>query len=170
MDDLTATIHGPTQERVLLDQVTAYIYREARLADGHQYEAWEALWAGDGLYWIPADGDGNDPDNEMSIIYDNRSRIALRVRQLLTGRHHTQSPRSPLCRIVSNIEILGDDGTIVHATSNVLVFEAHLRGDTLWGARTEYKLRRDRESFRMVLKKVVLANNDRPLFSMAFIM
>ena len=163
-------LHSPAHERHLLDQVTAYIYRESRLADAHQYEAWEALWADDGIYWIPADGDGNDPDAEMSIIYDNRSRIALRVRQLLTGRHHTQSPRSPLCRVVSNIEILGDDGTMVHATSNALVFEAHLRGDTLWGARTEYKLRREGNAFRMVLKKVILANNGGPLFSMAFIM
>ena len=158
------------QDRALLDQVTAFIYREARLADSHRYEEWEALWAEDGIYWIPSDGYGRDPETEMSIIYDNRSRIALRVRQLLTGRHFTQSPRSPLCRLVSNIEILADDGATIHATSNALVFEAHLRGDTLWGARTEYRLRRDGGALRMVLKKVVLANNDKPLFSMAFIM
>ena len=156
--------------RDVLDQVTAFIYREARLADGHQYEAWEALWADDGVYWIPADGVGGDPDAEMSIIYDNRSRIALRVRQLLTGRHFTQSPRSPLVRLISNIEVVADDGAVVHVTSNVLVFESHLRGETLWGSRTEYKLRRDQGSFQMVLKKVVLANNDKPLFSMAFLM
>lgn len=168
--DATEPAASPAQDRTLLDQVSAFIYREARLADSHQYEAWEALWADDGVYWVPSDGDGGDPETEMSIIYDNRSRISLRVRQLLTGRHFTQSPRSPLCRVVSNIEVLDDDGTTVHATSNALVFEAHLRGDTLWGARTEYRLRREGGSFRMVLKKVVLANNDRPLFSMAFIM
>ena len=159
-----------TSERIVLDQVTAFIYRECRLADGHQYEAWEALWADDGVYWIPADGDGGDPEAEMSIIYDNRSRIKLRVRQLLTGRHFTQSPRSPLRRVVSNIELLEDDGSIVHVTSNAIVFEAHVRGDTVWASRTEYRLRRENGSFRIVLKKVVLANNDRPLFSMAFLM
>ncbi len=156
--------------RDVLGQVTTFIYREARLADDHQYEAWEALWAEDGVYWIPADGEGGDPDAEMSIIYDNRSRIALRVRQLLTGRHFTQSPRSPLVRLISNIEVLADDGVVVHVTTSALVFEAHIRGETLWGSRTEYKLRRDNGSFRIVLKKVVLANNDKPLFSMAFLM
>lgn len=164
------TSSADTTGRDVLDQVTAFIYREARLADDHQYEAWEALWAEDGVYWIPADGLGGDPDAEMSIVYDNRSRIALRVRQLLTGRHFTQSPRSPLVRLISNIEVLADDGTVVHITSSVLVFEAHIRGETLWGSRTEYKLRRDGGSFRIVLKKVVLANNDKPLFSMAFLM
>ena len=92
------------------------------------------------------------------------------VRQLLTGRHFTQSPRSPLRRVVSNIELLEDDGSVVHVTSNAIVFEAHVRGDTVWASRTEYRLRRENGSFRIVLKKVVLANNDRPLFSMAFLM
>jgi hypothetical protein len=75
----------------LLDAVTAFIYREARFQDEHQYEAWEALWTDDGVYWVPANGADIDPEKEMSIIYDNRSRIALRVRQLLTGKHFTQT-------------------------------------------------------------------------------
>lgn len=66
--------------------MTRFIVVEARLQDEHEYEQWETLWAKDGVYWIPANGEGGDPDQEMSIIYDNRSRIALRVKQLMTGR------------------------------------------------------------------------------------
>src|SRR5215475_6990909 len=90
----------------LMSAVTAFIYKEARLQDEHAYEAWEALWTDDGVYWVPANGDNIDPEKEMSIIYDNRSRIALRVRQLLTGKHFTQTPQSRLRRLVSNIELL----------------------------------------------------------------
>jgi 3-phenylpropionate/cinnamic acid dioxygenase small subunit len=54
----------------LLDAVTAFIYREARFQDEHQYEAWEALWTDDGVYWVPANGADIDPEKEMSIIYD----------------------------------------------------------------------------------------------------
>ena len=105
--------------------MTQFIYREARLQDDHEYAAWEALWADDGIYWIPANGDGGDPEHEMSIVYDNRSRIALRIRQLLTGRRLSQTPRSRLRRIVSNIEILDrDDGTI-RVAANAMVFESH---------------------------------------------
>jgi 3-phenylpropionate/cinnamic acid dioxygenase small subunit len=154
----------------LLDEVTQFIYREARLQDEHQYEAWEALWANDGVYWIPADGEGGDPDQTMSIVYDNRSRIALRVKQLLTGRHFSQSPRSPLRRIVSNIEILGSDDATIRAAANAMVFESHVRGDTIWASRNEYVLRREADALRMVLKKVMLVNNDKALFSMAFLM
>src|SRR6202158_1523493 len=91
-----------------LSAVTAFIYKEARLQDEHQYEAWEALWTADGVYWVPANGADIDPEKEMSIIYDNRSRISLRIKQLLTGKRHTQTPQSRLRRIVSNIELLDE--------------------------------------------------------------
>ena len=92
----------------LMSAVTAFIYNEARLQDEHDYEAWEALWTDDGVYWVPANGDDIDPEKEMSIIYDNRSRISLRIKQLLTGKRHTQTPQSRLRRIVSNIELLDE--------------------------------------------------------------
>ena len=153
----------------LIEQVTQFIYKEARLQDDHQYDAWESLWTDDGIYWIPANGEGTDPENEMSIIYDNRSRIALRIRQFHTGKRFSQTPRSRLRRIVSNIEILdqNDDHTLV--TSNAMVFESHTRGDTIWASRNEYKLRSTPDGLRMALKKVVLVNNETALYSMAFL-
>ena len=98
----------------LISAVTAFIYKEARFQDEHRYEAWEALWTDDGVYWVPANGDDIDPEKQMSIIYDNRSRISLRIKQLLTGKRHTQTPQSRLRRLVSNIELLDEqpDGDI----------------------------------------------------------
>ena len=46
----------------LLSAVTAFIYKEARFQDEHQYEAWEALWTDDGVYWVPANGADIDPE------------------------------------------------------------------------------------------------------------
>ena len=82
-----------------------FLYLEARLADTHDYDGWEALWTDDAIYWVPANGDDTDPEKEMSVLYDNRSRIGVRIRQLKTGRRHTQTPRSELARVISNIEI-----------------------------------------------------------------
>jgi 3-phenylpropionate/cinnamic acid dioxygenase small subunit len=155
--------------RTLLDDVTQFIYREARLQDDHEYEAWEALWTSDGVYWIPAGGEGSDPERDMSIVYDNRSRISLRVKQLLTGRRLSQTPRSRIRRIVSNIEILDRDDRNIRVTSNAMVFESQTRGETIWASRNEYVLRHEAGGLRMAFKKVVLVNNDQPLFSMAFL-
>lgn len=158
-----------SDRRALLEEVTQFIYREARLQDDHAYDEWEALWTDDAIYWVPANGEGIDPETEMSIIYDNRSRIALRIKQFHTGKRHSQTPRSRLRRVVSNIEILGEDGNEVRVASNALVFESNARAETVWATRNEYRLRREADAFRMVRKKVMLANNDKPLYTLSFL-
>jgi 3-phenylpropionate/cinnamic acid dioxygenase small subunit len=152
----------------LLGAVTAFIYREARFQDEHQYEAWEALWTDDGVYWVPANGADIDP--EMSIIYDNRSRIALRVRQLLTGKHFTQTPQSRLRRLVSNIELMDQQpGGDIAVGSNSMIFESSLRDDTIWAARNEYRLRYADGELRMAYKKVTLVNNEKAIYTLSFL-
>lgn len=156
------------QEQVLR-QVERFVYREARLQDEHRYAEWEALWTDDGVYWVPANGDDIDPEQQMSILYDNRSRIALRIRQFHTGKRFSQTPQSRLRRLISNIEVLEDDGRELSVGSNVLIFENQTRGDVLWAARTEYRLRRMDGQLRMARKTVTLVNNQDALYSMAFL-
>ncbi|MFT3804487.1 MAG: aromatic-ring-hydroxylating dioxygenase subunit beta [Burkholderiaceae bacterium] len=156
-------------QRATLEDVTQFIYREARLQDEHQYDEWEALWTDDAVYWVPANGDDIDPEKKMSIVYDNRSRIALRIRQYHTGKRFSQTPQSRLRRLVSNVEVLADDGREIRAAANAMVFESQTRGDVLWASRNEYTLRRDGDRLRMALKKVMLVNNHTALYSMAFL-
>ena len=73
-------------ELKLHHDVSQFLYREARLQDEHRFDEWEALWTDDAIYWVPANGEGGNPEEQMSIIYDNRSRIALRIRQFHTGK------------------------------------------------------------------------------------
>ena len=157
------------EQRATLEDVTQFIYREARLQDEHRYDDWEALWTDDGVYWVPANGEGGDPEQEMSIIYDNRSRIGLRIRQYHTGKRFSQTPRSRLRRVVSNVEVLEDDGREIVVAANALVFESQTRGDTIWASRNEYVFRREGDELRMARKKVVLVNNGAALSSMAFL-
>jgi 3-phenylpropionate/cinnamic acid dioxygenase small subunit len=157
------------EQRATLEDVTQFIYREARLQDDHEYDAWESLWTDDGVYWVPANGEGGDPEQVMSIIYDNRSRIALRIRQFHTGKRFSQTPRSRLRRLVSNIEVLREEGDEILVTTNAVVFESQMRGDFTWASRNEYLLRRDADGLRMVRKTVVLVNNSTAMHSMAFL-
>ena len=154
----------------LLRQIEQFLFLEARLADEGDYDGWEALWTDDGVYWIPANGDDIDPATQMSILYDNRSRIALRVRQLKHDKRHSQNPRSRLRRILGNVEILdGDPGGDLVVGANFIVYESRERGTTIWGGRSEYRLRRIEGRWRMARKKVMLVDNDRPLSTLAFL-
>jgi 3-phenylpropionate/cinnamic acid dioxygenase small subunit len=152
----------------LLERVEQFLFLEARLQDTHAYDEWESLWTDDAIYWVPANG-ATDPETQMSIIYDNRSRIRVRINQLKTGRHHTQTPRSGLARIVSNVELVAHVGNEIDVCANVFIFEDNLRGETMWAARSEYRLRMLGDDFKMVRKKVSLVNSHKPIFTLSFL-
>jgi 3-phenylpropionate/cinnamic acid dioxygenase small subunit len=156
----------------LLRTVEQFLFREARYADELQYDAWEALWADDAIYWVPANGDDTDPTKVMSILFDNRSRIATRIKQLHTGKRHAQNPASRLRRLISNVELLEPDPEHpddIHAGANFLVYESRERGVTLWAGRSIYRLREGEDGLRIAFKKVLLVDNDRPLHTLAFL-
>jgi 3-phenylpropionate/cinnamic acid dioxygenase small subunit len=150
-------------------QISQFLYREARLQDEHRFEEWEALWTQDAIYWVPANGDDIDPERQMSIIYDNRSRIGLRIRQFFTGKRYSQLPQSRLRRVIGNVELIGDEEGGTRVTANMLLYESHRRGQILWAARNEYLLRLVDGEWRMAFKKVSLVNNDAALTTMAFL-
>ncbi len=158
------------QDLVEMNQISQFLYKEARLQDEHRFAEWEALWTDDAIYWVPANGSGGDPEQEMSIIYDNRSRIALRIRQFFTGKRFSQNPGSRLRRVVANIEKLGDEERGTRVAANMVLFESSRRGSAVWAARNEYLLRQEGGQWRMAFKKVDLVNNDTALLTMAFLM
>lgn len=165
---------GPVPDGFDSQSVEQFLFREARLADEGDYDAWEALWTDDALYWVPVEGEGGDPQRQMSVIYDNRARISTRLKQLRTGKRYAQAPPSNLRRLLSNIEFLGgrqnsDGGVDLEVSANFLAIESRLRGTRLWGGRTTYRLRRRGDDFLLAYKKVVLVNNDQPLPTLGFL-
>ena len=165
---------GPLPEEFDRHRVEQFLYREARLADEGDYDAWEALWTDDALYWVPIGGEGGDPDQQMSVIYDNRRRISTRLKQLRTGKRYAQAPRSNLRRVLSNIEFLGGrnnpEGDVdLEVAANFLIIESRSRGTHLWGGRTTYRLRRRGDDLLLVYKRVVLVDNDQPLPTLGFL-
>ncbi|QJY47484.1 aromatic-ring-hydroxylating dioxygenase subunit beta [Pseudonocardia broussonetiae] len=150
--------------------VERFLYREARLADEHRYEEWEALWTDDALYWVPAGSDDADPMTRMSVVHDNRNRIATRIKQFRTGRRHSQIPASRLRRVVSNVEVLDEAvGEDVVVEANFVLVESRERGTHVWAGRCTYRLRLVDGELRMSYKKVALVDNARVLPTMSFL-
>jgi 3-phenylpropionate/cinnamic acid dioxygenase small subunit len=165
---------GPVPDGFDRHTVEQFLYREARLADEGDYDAWEALWTDDALYWVPIGGEGGDPQHWMSVIYDNRNRISTRLEQLRTGKRYAQAPPSNVRRLLSNIEFLGgrdnsDGGVDLEAAANFLAIESRSRGTHLWGGRSTYRLRRHGDDLLLAYKKVVLVDNDQPLPTLGFL-
>lgn len=167
-----------TEQELTRSRIEAFLYEEARLADENDYDGWEQVWTDDAVYWIPANGEGSDPTQEMSLIYDNRRRIGTRIAQLKTGKRYAQTPPSRTRRLVCNIEVqpaarkpLPDDEptTDVEVQANVLIMESRAAGVTSMMGRVTYHLRDISGQVKMSYKKVVLINNDRPVPTMSFL-
>ena len=150
-------------------QIEQFLYREARYADEHDYDAWEALWTDDALYWVPAGDDAVDPSTQVSVIFDNRNRISTRLKQLRTGKRYSQSPPSNLRRVISNVEILEEDGADTVVGANFVLVESRTRRTEIWAGRTTYRLRVVDGEIRLAYKKVLLVNSDQPIPTMAFL-
>ena len=159
-----------------IGEAERFLYREARLADAWELDAWEALWTDDALYHVPID-EHADPFRHMSIIFDNRGRIATRIKQLHTGRRHAQRPPSSLVRAVTNVEILGVSDSAPHDTvvgSVVSITEARDRDTRHFTGRVTHRLRHvptpeGGAELRMSMKKIMLVDAHKPLLSLSFL-
>lgn len=167
---------APTQREASaqeLAEVTRFLYREARLADESRYDDWEALLDDEMCYWVPR-GPGNfDPRQTVSVIYDNRSRLASRLRQLRTGKRFAQSPPSPMRRLLSNIEVYAEQEDGYRVFCNFVLHELAIQfGERLniWPGQYEYGLRRRAGGLKMYFKKATLVNGALPLPTLAFIL
>ena len=78
-------------------EVKAFLYREARLLDDREWEAWLECYAQDCTYWMPAWTDDDDlvtdPQSQISLIYyANRQGLEDRVYRLETERSSASTP------------------------------------------------------------------------------
>jgi len=151
-------------------RVESFLYREARLMDENAYEEWLSLWAGDNMrYWVPSSAGEADPSEQISIIYDDRKRLEGRIKRLASGYAFAQEPKSRLRRVISNIEIDEAPDGIVTTWSNFVLGEFRRHKQDIFVGRTMHKLRPEGDSFKILLKKVLLINSDGYIDNLTFL-
>jgi benzoate/toluate 1,2-dioxygenase beta subunit len=153
-------------------EVEAFVHREARLADEFELDAWEALLTDDFHYWVPAGRLEGDPADQLSYLNDNRARVATRIRQLKTGKRLSQLPTSPMRRVVSNLEVLGDADNEIEVAANFVLYELAVQSSRelrVWPGHVRYRLRRSGNGLVMAAKWVELVTADRGLRNLTFL-
>lgn len=141
-------------------EVEQFLFREARLLDGGRFEDWLALFAPDGVYWVPATQGQTDPLNVPSIVYENRSLLAMRVKRLAHPHAHMLSPPPRTVHLVGNVEVepAGDGECRV---GSVLVMTEHRDEQRrVFSGRCTHVLRRINRDWRIALKRVDLVDCD----------
>ncbi|MSP42639.1 MAG: 3-phenylpropionate/cinnamic acid dioxygenase subunit beta [Alphaproteobacteria bacterium] len=96
----------------LLHEVEQFLYREARLLDAEQFEAWLELLTEDIHYWMPAiqnryrrDKNPGYTPNTMALFDEDMKSLRLRIKRFNTGVAWPEDPPTRHCHVITNIEV-----------------------------------------------------------------
>lgn len=105
------------------ENVCAFLYKETRLLDERDWDAWLALYDENVTFWMPAwDDDGNlteDPQSEISLIYySRRAGLEDRIFRIRTDRSSATIPDTRTSHHITNVEIIEQSGNTVKVQFN----------------------------------------------------
>lgn len=137
--------------------------------DEHRYREWLELWTDDGVYWVPCGREEGDPSRDVSIIYDDRAKLADRVVYLETGTVREPEARPLMRRVISNIDATRISDAETEVGSNFVLVEARENTQVLWCGRSIHRLRREGGALKMARKTVLLVNRAQPMPVLQFL-
>jgi 3-phenylpropionate/cinnamic acid dioxygenase small subunit len=166
---------APAIARLLLQrEIEEFLYQEAELLDTRQYEAWLELFTEDVRYWMPMRRNvpHDEPEREftregldVNWFDEGKDTLTRRVKQILTGVHWAEEPRSRICHMVSNVQILraSPDETApseVGVKCRFLVYRNRVETETdLLVGKREDVLRRANGGWQIARRMIALDQN-----------
>ena len=145
------------------------LFEEARILDDRRYDEWLTMLTDDAIYWVPCNGEGIDPNREISLVYDDHARLRDRIDRLNSGVAHAQSPPSKTCRLISNVQIEQTCEDTAGITSAFFLYELRHARQRIFAGRYHYRLRFEEGRWKIASKKAVLVNNDEVIDNLTFI-
>ena len=144
-------------------EIEAFLFLEAWLLDHGRLDEWLGLFTDDATYWIPLEAGQTDPITSVSIVYDDRTLLEVRVRQFLHPRAHARIPAPRTVHQVGNVRVLADEDGQLRVASTLVLIEYRQERQRLWGAQVEHHLRRTAVGLRIAAKRIDLVNSEAEL-------
>jgi len=85
--------------------VEQFLYRQARLLDEKQWQAWIDLFTADGIYWMPPDASYETWDGQPAIFAEDKNLMTVRMGRVLHPDAWSQRPLWGTNHLVSNVTI-----------------------------------------------------------------
>ena len=144
-------------------EIEAFLFHEAWLLDHGRLDEWLDLFTADATYWIPLEASQTDPHTSVSIVYDDRALLEVRVRQFQHPRAHARVPAPRTVHQVGNVRVLADEDGHLHVASTLMLIEYRQERQRIWGALVEHRLRRTAVGLRVAAKRIDLVNSEAEL-------
>ncbi len=160
----------PVERLLLKEEINEFLLAEADLLDEGRWDEWLALLADDIRYVMPmrlnvafgsrAETDRTAPDTEVCWFDDDLATLTKRVRQLQTGVHWAEEPRSRVTHLFANLRVLEITGDEVTVSCRFVVYRNRVATETdlFVGRRTDV-LRRNGPGWLLASRTLLLDQN-----------
>jgi len=138
--------------------VEAFLFAEAALLDDGRFEDWLNLFTLDGTYWVPAAGDQPDPFEHVSLLYEDRTLMEMRIRRLRHPQAHALAQPIRTSHAVSNVMLGGIDGDVAVVHSRFVCVEFQADRQRVFAGAYTHRLVVTPSGVRMCQKRVDLVN------------
>ncbi len=170
MAELDARLAG----LLLRQEIEDFLYREAELLDERRYREWLDLLAEDIRYWMPMRRNvkvGEDEreftraGSDINWFDEGKDTLQKRVKQIETGIHWAEEPRSRLSHLVTNVQLQGVEPSLaapqeVSLTCRFLIYRNRVETETdILVGRREDSLRRTGAGWLLARRKIILDQN-----------
>lgn len=144
--------------------ICAFLFKEARLLDDREWDAWLTCYAKDVTYWMPAWDDDDqvttDPQSQISLIYyPNREGLEDRVFRIKTERSGASTPEPRTSHNVTNVEVLEVRGEEIDVRYNFHTLNHRYKVTDQFFGTMFITLREVDEHLLISRKKIVLKND-----------
>jgi benzoate/toluate 1,2-dioxygenase beta subunit len=145
-----------------LRTIEKFLIHEVQLLDERRFEEWRDLFAEDGIYWVPLEPDQTSGEGRASLFYDDKRIMDIRFERLHHPNIHAQSPPHRTCHVIGNITVESIDESLGECTvmSNMIMTDYRMGMQRLFSGRVQHRLRKDGETYKIMLKRVDLINCD----------
>ena len=140
-------------------EVEQFLYRQAELLDGKQWQAWIDLFADDGVYWMPVTPEQTEWEGSPSIFAEDKLMMEIRKGRVSHPNAWSQAPMWETNHLVSHVALESATATTIEVRSRFHMME--LRRDTMrhFGGSYRHTLVRDADgALRIRLQRVDLFN------------
>ncbi|WP_431112235.1 aromatic-ring-hydroxylating dioxygenase subunit beta [Variovorax paradoxus] len=142
--------------------ISQFLFHEARLLDEHRWDEWLRLFTPDGLYWVPLVHGQADHLNHASLFCENALLRSMRARRLEQARAYSQQPPTRTVHVLGNVSLESrtQGGCVVRSAFQLL--EWRKTEQRAFGGSVLHTLRREGDAWRIEMKRVELVNCEAP--------
>ena len=147
------------------DDLIDFVYREAELIDERRFEAWLALFADDGRYWIPASPGQSDARLQVSLMLEDKLLLKARIERLAGDRTFSQQPASRCQHVLQrpSVTAIDHERSQYRLRTRYVYIETRGADQQVFACTASHTLIRVDEGLRILEKRIDILNADAPL-------